>query len=183
MIWILIGIAGLLLLLLGIALIRTLLLGRKVSGYRPAPDPERAARYAEDLSRMVRYETVSVPGEDQREKFLGFHRLLAELFPLVHAHLEKTELDGNLLFCWKGKRSEKPIVLMSHQDVVPALFGAMAYKYFRRDLDIAILPLLVMSLLFVLVPGLISSTSFMILPSGALAIGLAWLKFRKEADA
>ena len=34
--------------------------------------------------------------------------------------LEKTELDGNLLFYWKGKRSEKPIVLMSHQDVVPA---------------------------------------------------------------
>ena len=39
--------------------------------------------------------------------------------------------------------------------------------------------LLVMSLLFILVPALISSTSFMILPSGALAIGLAWLKFRK----
>ena len=55
----------------------------------------------------------------------------------------------------------------------------MAYKYFRRNLDIAALPLLVMSLLFILVPGLISSTSFMILPSGALAISLAWLKYKK----
>ena len=64
-------------------------------------------------------------------------------------------------------------------NVVPALFGAMAYKYFRRNLDIAALPMLVMSLLFLLVPALISSTSFMILPSGALAIGLAWRKFRK----
>ena len=65
-------------------------------------------------------------------------------------------------------------------NVVPALFGAMAYKYFRRNLDIALPPLLLMSLLFVLVPGLISSTSFMILPSGALAIFLAWRKLRRE---
>ena len=64
-------------------------------------------------------------------------------------------------------------------NVVPALFGAMAYKYFRRNMDIAIFPLLVMSLLFIFVPALISSTSFMILPSGALAIGLAWLKYKK----
>ena len=65
-------------------------------------------------------------------------------------------------------------------NVVPALFGAMAYKYFRHNLDIALPPLLLMSLLFVLVPGLISSTSFMILPSGALAIFLAWRKLRRE---
>ena len=64
-------------------------------------------------------------------------------------------------------------------NVVPALFGAMAYKYFRNNMDIAILPLILMSLLFILVPSLISSTSFMILPSGALAILIAWRKFRK----
>ncbi|MCR5136028.1 MAG: hypothetical protein K6C12_02865 [Oscillospiraceae bacterium] len=48
-------------------------------------------------------------------------------------------------------------------------------------MDIALLPLIVMSLLFILVPSLISSTSFMILPSGALAILIAWRKFRKTA--
>ena len=88
--YVLAGLLGLILLLLGIAVIRTLLMGRKVSTYVPDPDPDRAARYAEALARMVRYETVSAAGEDQREKFLGFHRLLAELFPLVHAKLEKT---------------------------------------------------------------------------------------------
>lgn len=119
-VWALRGLLGLLVLLLLIAVVRALLIGHKVSAYRPAPDPERAERYARTLARMVQYETVSVPGADQREKFLGFHRLLEELFPLVHAKLEKTELDGNLLFFWKGKRSERPIVLMSHQDVVPA---------------------------------------------------------------
>ena len=43
----------------------------------------------------------------------------------------------------------------------------------------AVWPLAVMSLLFVLVPSLTSSISFMILPSGALAIGIAYLKFKK----
>ena len=74
---------------------------------------------------------------------------------------------------------QSPALAPAFDNVVPALFGAMAYKYFRRNLDIAALPLLVMSLLFILIPGLISSTSFMILPSGALAIGLAWLKYKK----
>ena len=74
---------------------------------------------------------------------------------------------------------QSPAQAPAFDNVVPALFGAMAYKYFRRNLEIAALPLLVMSLLFILIPGLISSTSFMILPSGALAIGLAWLKYKK----
>ena len=118
--YILLGLLALLLLLLLIALIRTLLHPAKHSTYVPAPDPERAERYAQTLSRMVSYETVSDPEDPQLDKFLGFHRLLAELFPLVHEKLEKTEIDGNLLFCWKGESSDKPIVLMSHQDVVPA---------------------------------------------------------------
>ena len=74
---------------------------------------------------------------------------------------------------------QSPALQPAFDNVVPALFGAMAYKYFRRNMDIAILPLVIMSLLFILVPALISSTSFMILPSGALAIFLAWRKFRK----
>ena len=136
MMWVLyalLGLLGLVVVLLGIAVIRTLLMGHKVSAYVPDPDPARAERYAEALARMVRYETVSVPGEDQREKFLGFHRLLAELFPLVHANLEKTELDGNLLFHWKGQSAEKPIVLMSHQDVVPAE-GEWSHEPFSGDI-------------------------------------------------
>ena len=118
--WILLGLIGLVLLLLLAAVIRTLLRPSLRSSYRPDPDPARAAAYAEKLSRMIRVDTVSVPDTNQREKFLAFHRLLEELFPLVHRHLEKTEIDGNLLFFWKGVSSEKPLVLMSHQDVVPA---------------------------------------------------------------
>ena len=65
-------------------------------------------------------------------------------------------------------------------NVVPALFGAMAYKYYRHHMNVAVAPLVLMSVLFILVPGLISSTSMMIIPSGALAIGIAWLLYRKQ---
>jgi hypothetical protein len=65
-------------------------------------------------------------------------------------------------------------------NVVPALFGAMAYKYYRNHMNIAVAPLVLMSVLFILVPGLIASTSMMIIPSGALAIGIAWLLYRRQ---
>lgn len=74
---------------------------------------------------------------------------------------------------------QSPVLTPAFDNVVPALFGAMACKYFRKNLDVALVPLLVMTLLFVLVPSLTGSTSFMILPSGAIAIGLAWLKHKK----
>ena len=119
-VWILLGCVGVVLLLLLAAVLHTLMIPDRQSTYVPNPDPERAERYARLLSQMVQYNTVSVPGADQREQFLGFHRLLEELFPLVHRKLEKTEIDGNLLFRWKGKTSDRPLVLMSHQDVVPA---------------------------------------------------------------
>ena len=82
--------------------------------------PEEALALAQKLSKMIQYDTTSYANVAEVEKFLGFHKVLEELFPLVHEKLEKTEIDGNLLFYWKGKSSEKPILLMSHQDVVPA---------------------------------------------------------------
>lgn len=111
---------GAIVLLLSAAVIHTLLIPSKKADYKPSPNPERTKLYAEKLSKMVQYETVSEQGNPQVEKFLGFHRLLEELFPLLHKNLEKTEIDGNLLYYWKGKSDAKPIILMSHQDVVPA---------------------------------------------------------------
>lgn len=115
------------------ALVKTLLTPRKVSDFEPTGDPEREAVYARKLSRMVQYETVSVRGEIQREKFLGFHKVLEELFPLVHEKLEKTELDGSLMFKWTGRNHDKPVVLMGHQDVVAAE-GKWLHEPFSGDI-------------------------------------------------
>ena len=74
---------------------------------------------------------------------------------------------------------QAPALQPAFDNVVPALFGAMAYKYYRGNLKIAVLPLLTMALLFILVPSLTGSTSFMVLPSGAIAIGVAFLLHKK----
>lgn len=75
---------------------------------------------------------------------------------------------------------QAPALQPAFENVVPALFGAMAYKYYRKNMNIAVFPLVVMSILFILVPSLTGSTSFMILPSGAIAIGIAYYLFKKK---
>ncbi|MBQ5952232.1 MAG: M20/M25/M40 family metallo-hydrolase [Lachnospiraceae bacterium] len=132
--YILLGLLGLVLLLVLIAVVRTLLTPAKTSAWEPKTDPEREAAYAEKLARMVRFETVSRKGEIRRERFLEFHKLLEELFPLVHQRLEKTEIDGSLLYFWKGRHSDRPVVLMGHQDVVPA-DGTWEHGPFSGDIE------------------------------------------------
>lgn len=78
---------------------------------------------------------------------------------------------------------QNPTLQPAFDCVVPALFGAMAYKYYRKNLKIAVAPLVLMSALFIIVPSLLGSVSFMILPAGALAIGISYYIFKKEKDA
>ena len=74
---------------------------------------------------------------------------------------------------------QSPVLQPAFENVVPALFGAMACKYYRQDMKVSLIVLAAMTLLFVFVPSLIGSTSMMVIPSGALAIVLAYLSFRK----
>jgi carboxypeptidase PM20D1 len=115
------------------AALRTALTPAKKSEYVPAPEEDRALELAGKLSEMVQCDTTSYANVAEPEKFLAFHRVLERLFPLVHHHLEKTVIDGNLLFRWPGKDSESPIVLMSHQDVVPAE-GEWVHPPFSGDI-------------------------------------------------
>ncbi|MBQ5952233.1 MAG: hypothetical protein IJL66_08815 [Lachnospiraceae bacterium] len=78
---------------------------------------------------------------------------------------------------------QSPALQPAFANVVPALFGAMACKYYRADRKVALIVLTVMTLLFALVPSLIGSTSMMVIPSGALAIVLSYLSFRKAKKA
>ena len=120
-------------LLLLIAVVRTLLMPNKRSDYAAPEADARAMLLAQKLSKMIQYETTSHANVHEEEKFLGFHKVLEELFPLVHEKLERTVIDGNLLYYWKGKSSEKPILLMSHQDVVPAE-GEWLHEPFSGDI-------------------------------------------------
>lgn len=63
--------------------------------------------------------------------------------------------------------------------VVPALFGALGLKYFIKSPQIAVIPVVLMSALCTFVPSMISQTSILIIPSGALALLIGFLLFKK----
>ncbi len=123
--------------LLLIAVVRTVfsrLFRKRTSKYVPLGDKGREDEYAKKLSEMIKIDTVSKVGVDKPDRIEEFHALLKELFPLVHEKLEKTDINGNLLFKWKGKKDDRPLVLMGHQDVVPAE-GVWKHAPFSGDID------------------------------------------------
>ena len=92
-----------------------------------APDPLQKMEFPENayqhLSKAVQFETISF-SEDaipDSTAFNGFHQFLQETYPLIHEKLTLEKIsDYSLLFKWEGSdTSKKPIILMSHQDVVP----------------------------------------------------------------
>jgi len=75
---------------------------------------------------------------------------------------------------------EAPALQPAYNNVVPALFGAMAYKYFRKGKKLVAIPLIVMTVLFIVAPGLIGSVGFLMLISGVIAIAQAFYAFKKD---
>ena len=75
----------------------------------------------EKLGAMIRIPTVSKHEHEDLTQFYLYHAQLEKLFPLIHANLQKTVLNGTLLYRWEGKNKDLlPILFMGHQDVVPA---------------------------------------------------------------
>jgi len=109
-------------LVLGIAAVRTM----RIKAPAPAPcntviTEEECAVAAQKLGAMVRVPSVSKREDEDLTEFFKLHDVLEAEFPLLHKALEKTVLNGSLLYLWKGKDPQKnPILLMGHQDVVPA---------------------------------------------------------------
>ncbi|MDG1572463.1 M20 family peptidase [Robiginitalea sp. M366] len=75
------------------------------------------------LGGAVRFPTISYneDAEPDSAAFRGFHQYLRETFPRVHQQLALDTINGySLLYTWEGSdQTAKPVILMSHQDVVP----------------------------------------------------------------
>ena len=71
-------------------------------------------------------------------------------------------------------------LLPAFNNVVPALFGALGIKHFLKSPKIAAIPLLLMSALCIFVPSMINQTSILMIPSGALALGIGFYLFKKN---
>ncbi len=92
------------------------------------------SNYTQDFCKLLQCNTVTDCGD-----FVTFHNVLKQVFPLVHTHLQKVDLSSVagscdytnvLLFKWDGISHDKPLVLMAHQDVVPADENAWDYPPF-----------------------------------------------------
>lgn len=99
----------------------------KMSSKQVAPETLKQITIADDiyqnLSKGLQHKTISFSEEaiPDSTAFFGFHRFLKETFPKVHETLELEKISTySLLYTWKGSNtSKKPIILMSHMDVVP----------------------------------------------------------------
>ena len=74
---------------------------------------------------------------------------------------------------------DSQVLRPAFDNVVPALFGALALKYYLKGPKIAIAPVLLMSLLCIFVPAMINETSILIIPSGGLALLIGFILFKK----
>lgn len=123
-----IGLLALLLFLIGLVILKTALFSPPQPSVAPREFPSVDGQsVAERLALAVQYKTISYhdPDKFDRNAFLGLHRLFKTLYPQVHANLKlETVNDLSLLFTWEGKNPAlKPIMLISHLDVVPAELG------------------------------------------------------------
>ena len=119
---VLLSVLGAIAAVLILAVVRTLVIKAPAPGKCDTEiTPEELDTAAQKLGAMVRVPTVSKCEDEDLSEFYRLHAVMEEQFPLLHATLEKTVLNGTLLYRWKGlDASKKPILLMGHQDVVPA---------------------------------------------------------------
>ncbi len=79
-------------------------------------------KIVKDMVEMIRCKTISYndPTLIDREEFTKFQNLLHQLFPRLHGICSREFVgETGILYCWKGKSKDAPVVLMSHYDVVP----------------------------------------------------------------
>lgn len=135
--YIVFGILSVLVILLIIACVRALLMKKEVNEGIPfdmRSETPQWEKYANDLSQMIQVPTVSIRGSDDKSKIYLFHRRLEQLFPNIYKTCEVTDIDGALLFRWRSRYPDrKPILLMSHQDVVEAS-GKWKHEAFSGDI-------------------------------------------------
>ncbi|MBT7306460.1 MAG: M20/M25/M40 family metallo-hydrolase, partial [Bacteroidetes bacterium] len=111
------------LIIIGVVLFNTLMLNSKQVTSESLEKISLPNDVYQNLSKGIQYPTISYSENaiPDSTAFFGFHRFLKEAFPLTHAKLSLKKISTySLLYTWEGSdQSKKPIILLSHQDVVP----------------------------------------------------------------
>ena len=74
---------------------------------------------------------------------------------------------------------QNPTLKPAFDNLLPSLFGALAAQYFTKSWKITIVPLLLMTILCIIIPSLVKQTTVMMILVGAMAIGIAFLLYKK----
>jgi carboxypeptidase PM20D1 len=120
-------VASALLLLVGVAAVRTLRFVSTQPAVERAPEVAVPPGAAERLAGAVRIATISHEDSAAFDSaaFQALHAYLIAQFPRVHSQLRRETVGTHsLLYTWQGSDpSLKPILLMGHLDVVPVESG------------------------------------------------------------
>ena len=131
---VLLGLGGVLILLIGIIVVRTVTYGGAPQNVRDITLPDvpafDAAIAAQHLSEAIQFRTITVaPGDPrvgQEGPWLEMQAWMEETYPAFHGVATKETIPGgySLLYTWAGSAPDlDPILLMAHQDVVPVNIG------------------------------------------------------------
>ena len=134
-----IGLGALLLFLVAFVMLKTALFSPGQTKGKPRDFASVDGQsVAERLGLAVQFQTLSYldPEKFDRDTFLGLHRLLKTLYPQAHTQLKvETVNDLSLLYTWEGSNPDlKPIMLISHMDVVPADEEKWTYPPFSGEI-------------------------------------------------
>ena len=116
---------GALALLVVVMVINTATFTKEVVVLQPPLDdsPLDKQALAQRLSQAIQYQTISHmdPQDNDPQVFRDFHGFLKNSFPKLHSTLSLEMVNElSLLYFWQGSdASLKPMLIMSHQDVVP----------------------------------------------------------------
>nr|WP_235500388.1 M20/M25/M40 family metallo-hydrolase [Leifsonia sp. Root227] len=90
----------------------------------------------ERFRTLLRIPTMSrnVVDDTDWEAFDRFIAALPELYPALHAGLEREQHGRSLLYRWRGAGDGPPTVLMAHYDVVPATDDGWQHPPFGAEL-------------------------------------------------
>ncbi|WP_459129923.1 hypothetical protein [Guggenheimella bovis] len=74
---------------------------------------------------------------------------------------------------------ESPVLAPAFKNILPALFGALGVVFVAKRFKIAIAPILLMILLFILVPSLSSAVSLLVPVSAGFSVLIARILYKK----
>lgn len=120
------GLIGLVVVVAGVVLIRTLQMSYEPSGVNPVERSDFDTDAAVDrLSRAVQIPTITLQDSTEMDHaaFREFRAFMEEAYPNVHETMECERMGTHgytLLYRWEGRDTTRsPIMLMGHYDVVP----------------------------------------------------------------